>query len=45
MIGRVIFDEFFISRDWPVASAIAIILLLLLVVPMMVFQRYQLRNP
>ena len=30
MIGRVLWDEFFISRDWPVASAVSIILVLLL---------------
>ena len=31
MIGRVLWDEFFSNRDWPVASAVAILLLLLLV--------------
>ena len=41
MIGRVLWDEFFSNRDWPVASAVAIALLLLLVLPIMVFQRYQ----
>jgi len=41
MIGRVLWDEFFSNRDWPVASAVAIALLLLLVIPIMVFQRYQ----
>ena len=41
MIGRVMFDEFFINRDWPVASAVAIALLVFLVVPMMIFQHYQ----
>jgi len=44
MIGRVLWDEFFLNRDWPVASAVAIALLLVLVVPIMVFQRYQLRE-
>ena len=39
MIGRVLWDEFFISRDWPVASAVSIVLLLLLVAPIMWFQR------
>ncbi|MFZ2099156.1 MAG: ABC transporter permease [Oricola sp.] len=37
MIGRVISDEFASARDWPMASAVAIALLLLLVVPMMVY--------
>src|SRR5690606_6089178 len=38
MIGRVLFDEFFLNRDWPLASAVAIVLLLLLVVPIMFLQ-------
>ena len=38
MIGRVLWDEFFISRDWPVASAVSIVLLLLLVAPIVWFQ-------
>ena len=41
MIGRVLWDEFFGNRDWPVASAVAIALLLLLVVPIMYFQHVQ----
>lgn len=41
MIGRVLWDEFFANRDWPVASAVAIAVLLLLVVPIMLFQYYQ----
>lgn len=44
MIGRVLSDEFFANRDWPVASAVAIVMLLLLVVPIMLFQRYQNRE-
>ena len=43
-IGRVLFDEFFINRDWPLASAVAIILLVLLVFPIVLLQRYQARN-
>ncbi|MEO0343700.1 MAG: ABC transporter permease subunit [Pseudomonadota bacterium] len=39
MIGRVLWDEFQANRDWPVASAVAIILLLILVVPIVIFQR------
>ena len=39
MIGRVLSDEFFENRDWPVASAVAILVLLLLVVPIILFQR------
>ena len=41
MIGRVLFDEFFLNRDWPVASAVAIVLLLLLVLPIVYFQKKQ----
>ena len=41
MIGRVLFDEFFLNRDWPVASAVAIVLLMLLVLPIVYFQKKQ----
>src|SRR6185437_4747468 len=44
MIGRVLSDEFFENRDWPVASSVAILILLALVVPIMLFQRYQRRE-
>jgi len=43
-IGRVLFDEFFLNRDWPLASAVAIILLLLLVVPIVLLQRAHARD-
>ena len=39
MIGKVLWEEFFSNRDWPVASAVAIILLLVLVIPIILFQR------
>src|SRR5690606_34946291 len=38
MIGKTLWSEFFANRDWPVASAVAVILLLLLIVPIMAFQ-------
>ena len=41
MIGRVISDEFSSSRDWPMASSIAVALLLLMVVPTMIYSRFQ----
>ncbi len=41
MIGKVLWTEFFNNRDWPVASAVAIALLLFLVIPIMYFQRAQ----
>ena len=44
MIGRVLSDEFFENRDWPVASAVAILMLLLLLVPIVIFRRYQRRE-
>ncbi len=44
MIGRTLFDEFFTNRDWPVATAVATILLLILVVPIMALQRVQART-
>lgn len=43
-IGRVLFDEFFVNRDWPLASAVAVVLLLLLVVPIVLLQHYRTRN-
>jgi len=39
MIGKVLWEEFFSNRDWTVASAVAIILLLILVIPIVLFQR------
>jgi putrescine transport system permease protein len=41
MIGRVLWEEFFNNRSWPIASAVAIAMLLLLVIPIMVLQRFQ----
>ncbi|MHA7867490.1 MAG: ABC transporter permease subunit [Salipiger thiooxidans] len=39
MIGKVLWEEFFNNRDWPVASAVAVILLLILIIPIVLFQR------
>jgi putrescine transport system permease protein len=41
MLGRTIWTEFFADRDWPAASAVAIVLLATLVVPIALFQRQQ----
>jgi len=41
MIGKILWAEFFDNRDWPVASAVAVAMLVLLVVPVMIFQRLQ----
>jgi len=39
MIGKVLWEEFFNNRDWPVASAVAVVLLMLLIIPIILFQR------
>lgn len=44
MIGKTLWVEFFNNRDWPLASAVAVILLLLLIVPIMMFQKFQERS-
>jgi len=41
MIGRTLYDEFFINRDWPLASAVATVLLFIIVLPIMLLQRSQ----
>ena len=40
MIGRILWDEFFGNRDWPVASAVAVAFLILLVGPIALYQHY-----
>jgi putrescine transport system permease protein len=40
MIGRVLWDEFFGNRDWPVASAVAVAFLVLLVGPIALYQHF-----
>jgi len=44
LIGRVLFEEFFSNRDWPLASAVAIVMLLLLIAPIMLLQHYRMRD-
>jgi len=41
MIGKTLWDEFFSNRDWPLASAVAVVLLILLVVPIVIFQNQE----
>jgi putrescine transport system permease protein len=41
LIGRVLWQEFFNNRDWPIAAAVASVMLLLLMVPIMWFYRIQ----
>ncbi|MBY0291822.1 MAG: ABC transporter permease subunit [Alphaproteobacteria bacterium] len=44
MVGKVIWNEFFTNRDWPVASALAVLMLILLITPIAIFQRLQERQ-
>jgi putrescine transport system permease protein len=44
MIGQTLWLEFFTNKDWPVASAAAIVLLVLLVAPMLLYDRLQRRQ-
>ena len=41
MIGHTLYEEFFVNRDWPLACAVAIILLLILILPIVLFQHFQ----
>ncbi len=41
MIGRVLWDEFFSNNDWPMASAVAVIMILLIMLPMAIYNKYQ----
>jgi putrescine transport system permease protein len=39
MIGKVLWTEFFSNRDWPVAAAVAVAMLAIILVPLLLFQR------
>jgi putrescine transport system permease protein len=41
MIGQVLWDEFFTNNDWPLASAVTIVVLLLIMLPMAIFNKYK----
>lgn len=41
MIGRTLWDEFFSNNDWPMASAVAVAMILLIIVPLALFNKYQ----
>ncbi|MES2153416.1 MAG: ABC transporter permease subunit [Pseudomonadota bacterium] len=41
MIGKVLWDEFFTNNDWPLASAVTVVVILLILVPMAVFNKYK----
>jgi putrescine transport system permease protein len=40
MIGKVLWDEFFNNRDWPVASAVAVVLVAALAIPILLAQKF-----
>ena len=44
MIGQTLWTEFFSNKDWPVASALAVVLLVLLLVPIVIYQHLQMRE-
>ena len=44
MIGQTLWTEFFQNKDWPVASAVAIALLAVLLVPILIYQHLQMRT-
>jgi putrescine transport system permease protein len=44
MIGQTLWTEFFLNKDWPVASAVATVLLCLLLAPILIYERMQLRD-
>jgi putrescine transport system permease protein len=44
MIGQTLWTEFFLNKDWPVASAVAMVLLCLLLAPILIYERMQLRD-
>ena len=41
MIGRVMWDEFFANNDWPMAASVAVVMILLIIVPLAIFNKYQ----
>ena len=41
MIGKVLWDEFFTNNDWPMASAVTVVMILLILVPMAIFNKHQ----
>ena len=41
MIGRVLWDEFFSNNDWPMAASVAVVMVLLIIVPLAIFNKYQ----
>jgi putrescine transport system permease protein len=44
MIGKLLWSEFFNARNWPGASAVAVVMLIMLIIPITIFQRYQAKD-
>jgi putrescine transport system permease protein len=44
MIGKVLWQEFFVNRDWPVASAIAVVMLAFLIIPIYFYRRLEMKQ-
>ena len=44
MIGRVLWDEFFSNNDWPMAATVAVVMVLLIIVPLALFNKHQMDN-
>jgi putrescine transport system permease protein len=44
MIGQTLWTEFFLNKDWPIASALAVTLLLILLLPILIYQHLQART-
>ena len=41
MIGRTLWSEFFSNRDWPLAAAVAVAMLLIIVIPIVVYRELE----
>ncbi len=44
MIGKVLWDEFFSNNDWPMAATVAVVMVMLIIVPLALFNKYQAEN-
>jgi len=44
LIGQTLWTEFFLNKDWPVASSVAVVLLILLLAPILLYQRMQMHE-
>ena len=44
LIGRVLWDEFFSNNDWPMAASVAVVMVLLIIVPIALFNKHLAEN-